>query len=139
MHKRATAFAMFLAFGLLVGCTGTQVLPTKGDGHSQVSGAIAVPDGFAGSPNEFCDHLELRATEASGTEVGHARVDSDTSYCEYRMNDLPTFTPLEISISSKSVIRCLRSESLVFHPDAVSMTLRDGDTREFNFQASCQG
>ena len=139
MHIRVVDVTSVLTVVLLAGCTGPQVLPSTGDGHSQVSGAISVPDEFSGSSMEFCDYLDLRATALSGTRVGSAQVKSETSFCTYSIDGLPVATPLNLSIVSKSAFRCMRGASLVFNPDAVSITVNAGEAKAINFQATCAG
>ena len=71
--------AIAVAVSSFLGCAVNRELPTKGDGRSQLSGAIPVPEEFQGSPADFCDRIDLQATALTGIRVGRALVQSQTT------------------------------------------------------------
>jgi hypothetical protein len=108
-------------------------------GGTQLSGAIAIPADYQGTPAEFCAALEVRATDVSGVAVGRSNVISNTDRCVYETNGLPSNTALSVTVKNGGILQCLRGQSVAVMPESVSLQLKPGESRTADFEGNCQG
>jgi hypothetical protein len=131
-----------LSIVALAGCATTGLAGTVaggGSGGTQLSGSIAIPSDFQGTPTEFCSALEVRATDVSGVPVGRANVISNTDRCMYEASGLPANTALQLTVHNGGILQCLRGQSVAVTPESVNLQLRPGESRTADFQSDCQG
>jgi len=123
----------------LAGCATTRAVPTAGDGRSQLSGAIPVPDDYQGDPADFCNQIELRTTIANGVPVGHALVQSQSTYCVYSVRGLPLNTPVNVTLGQTSVQPCMGGRSVSLKPAQFAVSLTPQEAHVSNVDAACGG
>jgi hypothetical protein len=127
--------------GITLGLTACATGANRGNGinGSQVSGVIAIPDDFQGSPAEFCGVVEIKATDASGARVGRSYVTASTDKCVYDTTELPVSGKVSVTVQRGGVLQCLRGASIALTPDSVTVQIKAGETQTADFAAICQG
>jgi len=123
----------------VAGCATARAVPTAGDGRSQLSGTIVVPEDYQGNPADFCDQIELRPTVANGVPVGHALVQSQSTYCVYSVRDLPVNMPVNVMLGQTGLLPCMGGKSVSLKPTQFEVKLAQQETRVSNVDASCGG
>jgi hypothetical protein len=108
-------------------------------GNSQLSGAIAIPADFQGSPVDFCEAMNVRTTDAAGARVGRSIVTPSADRCFYETSELPVNARVFISVERGGAVECMRGASIALTPDNVTIQVKPGEPQVADFEAVCQG
>jgi hypothetical protein len=121
-----------LLVGPLLACA--TVTPRAHQGpQGTIVGVITLPEGV--SPGNACEHLQVRALNAQGLELGDPSIHAGHNRCSYTVNYVQANVPVTLAVSGTADVCGARALTPKDLPG--TLQLQESETRLIDLAVSC--